>query len=61
MIGKIKPLWIRLILAILAFTSLLYSADQYGNDGCDGGLCAVNFFAHGLPLMLSWLFFCNQC
>lgn len=57
MLRRIKPLWINWGLTLLAFGSLTYSMNQYGNDGCDGGLCALYLFLHGIPLIFSWLFF----
>lgn len=32
------------------------SAGHYSDGGCDGGLCGLYFFMHGLPLLVAWAF-----
>ena len=43
-------------LILLCFLSLWYSSSHYADGGCDGGVCALAFIFHGLPLLISWVF-----
>ena len=43
------------VLLTVALLSLFISINHYADGGCDGGLCALAFVYHALPLLIAWV------
>lgn len=50
-------LLINLFAIVLLILGLFYAMNHYSDGGCEGGLCGLYFIFHGIPYLLTSVFF----
>lgn len=47
--------FVNLLLFILGIYLTRFANQHYNSGGCDGGICGIYLFIHGIPFFLSWI------